>query len=122
MKYFILTMLLAVVQTAPPIPRKAANSATSSSQKVQKKTGGNQAPTAPSESQVNASAAPNHEAARNEQGTDNAQNSVSVSKLPPVTITAPKRDWVDWGFWVFNLLLVVVGALQVSWFLSDKPN
>lgn len=26
------------------------------------------------------------------------------------------RDWADWGVWVFSLLLVVVGGLQV-WFL-----
>ena len=25
----------------------------------------------------------------------------------------PKRDWADWGYWAFSLLLVVVGGFQV---------
>jgi hypothetical protein len=38
---------------------------------------------------------------------------IIVNKLPSVTVAATKRDWVDWGYWVFSGLLVVVGGLQV---------
>jgi hypothetical protein len=47
------------------------------------------------------------------QHSEDAQRSVGISKLPPVSVT---RDWADWGVWVFSLLLVVVGFLQV-WLL-----
>jgi hypothetical protein len=41
---------------------------------------------------------------------------VNIGKIPPVTVSPTKRDWVDWGYWVFSGLLVVVGGLQV-WLL-----
>ena len=46
-------------------------------------------------------------------GTDGNQQSVSISKLPTVTVAAPKRDLADWGYWAFSGLLVIVGFLQV---------
>jgi hypothetical protein len=110
MKYLILTVLLAIMQKSPPVPRKAADSPATTSQKFQRKASTNQTPTAPPQPMINTNAAPNHDTARNEQGTDNAQNPISVSKLPPVSIT---KDWLDWGGWIFSLFLVVVGALQV---------
>jgi hypothetical protein len=30
-----------------------------------------------------------------------------------VTVATPKRDWADWGYWIFSLLLVAVGGFQV---------
>jgi hypothetical protein len=47
------------------------------------------------------------------QHSDDAERTVGISKLPPVSVT---RDWADWGVWVFSFLLVVVGVLQV-WLL-----
>jgi hypothetical protein len=38
---------------------------------------------------------------------------VKVSELPSVTVVPPKRTWVDWGYWFFDLLLVCVGGFQV---------
>jgi hypothetical protein len=118
MKYLILAVLLAVLQTPPPVPRKTTDSAANTSQKIPPKTSNNQTPTAPPRPPVNTNAAPNHDAARNEQGTDNAQNPVIVGKLPTVSI---KKDWSDWGIWGFSALLVVVGALQV-WVLIRQAN
>lgn len=43
----------------------------------------------------------------------NADNSVSVSKLPTVSIG---KDWADWSYWGFGGMLVIVGGSQV-WFL-----
>jgi hypothetical protein len=45
-----------------------------------------------------------------------AEHSVSISKLPPVTMASPKRDWADWGIWVFTLLLAATSVLQI-WLL-----
>lgn len=49
------------------------------------------------------------------QHPEDAQHTVGISKLPSVSVT---RDWADWGVWVFSLLLVVVGFLQV-WLLRS---
>src|ERR1700674_1771425 len=111
MKYLILAVLLAVMQAPPPIPRQAADSAASAGQKVQKRTGNNQAPTTPSKPPVGATPTPNHDGKGNEQGTDNAQNPEIVSKLPPVTVE-PQREWIDRGILILHGFLVGVGFLQ----------
>jgi hypothetical protein len=36
---------------------------------------------------------------------------LTVREIPAVTV---RKDWVDWGVWVFSALLVVVGFLQWS--------
>jgi hypothetical protein len=55
-----------------------------------------------------------HNAVENAQATPSAEHSVTVSKLPTVTVATPKRDWADWGYWAFSLFLVIVGVLQVA--------
>jgi hypothetical protein len=45
--------------------------------------------------------------------TEDAEHTVGISKLPPVTVNPTKRDLADWGYWAFNLLLVLVGIAQV---------
>jgi hypothetical protein len=51
---------------------------------------------------------------------DGGGHTVKIISLPPVTLTdSTKSFWdhiFDWGPWIFNFLLVVVGALQV-WLL-----
>ena len=56
---------------------------------------------------------PRRAADNSQQHTEDAQHTVGVSKLPTVTVTPPKRDWADWGYWAFSALLVIVGALQI---------
>ena len=52
--------------------------------------------------------------------SEDKEHSVKLTSLPPVTITdKPKMFWdhaLDWGPWVANFLLVIVGTLQV-WLL-----
>jgi len=48
-----------------------------------------------------------------EQHPEDAQHTVGIRKLPPVSVT---KDWADWGVWFFSGLLVIVGFLQV-WLL-----
>lgn len=110
-----LAVLLAVMQASPPLPRQTADSATSAGSTIQKqaqpkKTIPAQAPPA------NAKQAPEHDAAGHEDGTNNAEHSVSITKLPPVTVASPKRDWADWGVLGFTFLLAVTSVLQI-WLL-----
>lgn len=121
MKPLLLAVLLAIMQTPSPVPRKATDSATGTSGRIQSQANSDKTPPSQSQPPVNASAAPSYNANGNEQGADNARHSISVSKLPPVTVVAPRRDWADWGYWVFSGLLVVVGGLQV-WLLLRTLN
>jgi hypothetical protein len=45
-----------------------------------------------------------------EKADEDAQHSIIVRELPPVSIT---KDWGDWGVWAFSLLLAMVGLLQI---------
>jgi|SRR5208283_3399691 len=117
MGYLILAVLLAVAQTSSPVSRKASNSPNTTGQNTTKNSGDNKAPTAPSASIIK-SAEPNPEQnASKDPKPENAEQSIRVRELPAVTVTA-KRDWADWGYWVFGGLLVVVGFLQV-WLLGS---
>ncbi len=113
MKYLALAVFFAVVQASPPVPRQAAGSSAGASDSVQRD--------AHSEKEALAKGSPSgqppsHDAVGTEQGTKNAEHSISVSKLPPVTIASPKRDWADWGVWVFTFLLAATSVLQI-WLL-----
>ncbi len=79
----------ASVQKAEPSANKSGNSGTQSESKR------TQPPT------------------RSDEQRNNSQEAVKVRELPPVSIT---KDWSDRAYWVFSLLLVVVGGLQV-WLL-----
>jgi hypothetical protein len=83
MKLLALAVLLTVMQASPPVPRKATDNSTQATAQIKS------------------------------NGTDGNQQSVSISKLPTVTVAAPKRDLADWGYWAFSGLLVIVGFLQV---------
>lgn len=109
MKILILTVFLAVVQTAPPIPRQTTNGTTGASGKIQKKGQNNQAPTAPFSPTLNTTNAPTADNKTQNQSADNTEHSIVISKPVPVSV---HRDWLDWGIWVFDILLVGVGFLQ----------
>lgn len=95
MKFLILTVLLIVVQASRPTPRQTPNSATSTR-------GDN----------VRQNQTETSDGNRNKQANQNAGNPVAISKLPPVTINN-RRDWADWGTWVFTFLLAFAGLLQI---------
>jgi len=116
MKIFILAVCLTIVQAAPPIPRKTANNPagargdTQSQAKEKNKPADAPLPVDQNQSQA-------ADGNRGNQAGKNADNPVKISELPPVTVLPAKRNWADWGYWVFSFLLVIVGALQV-WLLS----
>lgn len=116
MKILILTVVLSVVQTSVPVPRQASNNPASASGKVQKKAKDKDTPPSPTPPPINQDQPCAAEGNTNQQGCNNAEHPIAITKLPPVAIIPAKRDWVDWGLWVFNALLVVVGGFQI-WLL-----
>jgi hypothetical protein len=106
-----LAVFLTVVQTAPPIPRKAADNSAQVATQVKNESTTKQAPALPSPAPLKTDSDGPPKTDSKEQRPNNAEHTVGISKLPPVSVT---RDWADWGVWVFSLLLVVVGVLQVG--------
>jgi hypothetical protein len=111
MKFILLAVLLTVVQTPPPVPGRAPDSTASTTKKVQKQPNSDQPnpgdPLTPDVSQ----AAPNENPHRADEATKNKLDAVRIGDLPAVTVNG-KRDFFDWGSWLFNFFLVVVGGLQ----------
>lgn len=110
MKPLLLAVLLAVMQTTPPNPRKPANNPTLGGSNVTSDSGAKQPPTSQAQSSVYPSKPGATKADGGQRAQQNAENSVGISKLPPVSV---KRDWADWGYWGFGGLLVLVGFFQV---------
>jgi hypothetical protein len=113
MQILALAVLLAVMQASPPVPRKTPdNSAQAPAQAESKSASGQTAPL-PAPTPVKADSSGPAKSNDTEEHPEDAQHTVGISKLPPVTVMPSKRDWADWAYWGFNLLLVVVGGLQV---------
>ncbi len=113
MKYVALAVLLAVMQTPPPVPRKAADNAASRSQNIKQKSGTQKTPP-PTPPAVPQTLEPKKNQHSSESPANtNAQETVVVRELPPVSVA---KDWTDRVYWVFSGLLVVVGFLQ-AWLL-----
>src|SRR5690349_4752883 len=115
MKLAVFAVLLAIVQTAPPVPRQTSDDPTQGSKKAEEQAESNKTPTVKTTPKI----ATDNAASRNEDKgqsvtSENAQQTIGISKLPPVTVTPPKKDWADWSYWGFNFLLVVVGSLQAA--------
>ncbi len=100
MKCLVLGLLLALAQTPSPVPRKAPGSAIAQSPKNDK-TPSTQSPAAVTPTIDNQQGHPSDMAT----GRD-AQQSLRVRELPPVSIA---KDLYDWAF---NALLVIVGIGQ----------
>jgi hypothetical protein len=98
------------MQAAPPIPRKAADNAATASQNIKDNSSQKQESTGQPLPVLNPNKSPTANRNTYQQSSDDAEHTVGISKLPPVSIT---REWPDWGLWVFNFLLVIVGILQV---------
>src|ERR1700733_4903370 len=111
-------MFLSVVQASSPIPGKTPNNSTSTGSEVQDKTQDKNTNTEPTTPAVSQDQPQGHDAHGSEQNSNNAEQPVTVSKLPPVSIT---KDWTDRFYWLFSGLLVVIGGLQI-WLLVRQLN
>lgn len=110
MKYLALAVLLAVMQTSAPVPRKAADPSNRASQNIKSDSSSNQSPSQKPQTIVQPiSAQPNQDTSRN-PAAENTQNPVVVRELPPVSIT---KDRWDRLYIAFTGVLIVVGILGV---------
>jgi len=122
MKIVLLTVVLSIVQTPPPVPRQTPDSSAGTSKAVpqQANTKKPESPPAPPPAQQPTGApdeqADKHKNAAEGEGQNDASNSVVIRELPPVTVAGPRRDWADWLNWVFTGLLAITSVLQV-WLL-----
>lgn len=112
----ILGILLAAM---PPMPGQPVKPAAQGGEKSQRQ--GNKAVTIPEPSLVSKPIDPGTAKSNGEpRASEDREHSVKLSSLPPVTLTDKTKTFrdevLDWGPWIFNFLLVVVGALQI-WLL-----
>jgi len=113
MKYIALTMLLAVMQAPPPVPRKTADNSAHAPAHIKGENAPDQAHPAPAPPSIEANSNGPAKSDSDDQHPEDAEHTVGISKLPPVTIAPIRRDWADWAYWAFNALLVGVGTFQV---------
>jgi hypothetical protein len=109
MKLLALAVLLAVMQATPPSPRQTANNSTGTPANVQSKSAADQKRPLPVPAAIEADANGTTKGNSGEQHPADAEHTVVISKVPPVSVM---KDSPDRGIWWFNLLLVVVGGLQ----------
>src|SRR5271169_869412 len=99
MKLFLFAMLLTVAQAPSPITRKAPNSPTDAGYSVTKDGNSDKRPSAQPLAPVKLIAAEQQENPSKTQNPEDAQQSVRIRELPPVSV---RRDWADWGIWAFS--------------------
>jgi len=111
MRFLFFTVLLSVIQTAPPIPRQAANSTNQRTDKVGKNTGRHEKPVnpTPTPEQVTQKAMSEKQSLNN-PASPNTEQSIKIRELPSVSVT---RDWTDIISLAFGGILVVVGIVGV---------
>jgi hypothetical protein len=107
MKFLILIALLAIGQTAPPVPRKATDNPTNTSRNSNSPASPNtQATTPPA---VSVETPKENEHSSSYLRAENAQKAVRISELPPVSL---RTGWRENASLVFSLILVIVTAIQ----------
>lgn len=116
MRLIVLAVFLAIMQAAPPVPRKASDNAAGAPQTRQDKSASDNAPSQTPTPAVHLTASNGGKEKGDDEGSKNTGNTVRITEMPPVAVAPNKRDWVDWGYWGFNGLLVIVGGCQV-WLL-----
>jgi hypothetical protein len=128
----ILVLLLAIVQTLDPAPGWASTSSGDGSDKNKDQGQSKQGTPAPSlplvKKPIQPVAADQH---GNQVGGENAEHSVKLTNIPPITLTNPviiadkHKPWwdyiPDWGQLGFAGMLATVGCLQV-WLLFRQEE
>ncbi|MGD0508916.1 MAG: hypothetical protein ABSA27_14030, partial [Terriglobales bacterium] len=82
MKIIALAVLLAIVQAAPPAPRKTADNSTSTTADIQSRSAPDQAKALPAPASAKTDSSGPAKANSSEQHPDDAQHAVGISKLP----------------------------------------
>jgi len=105
MKYIALAMLLAVVQTAPPVPRQAPDNASTNRQAVQKEATANQKPTA--------LMPPSKNAIESQPQQGQIEKPHDSHERITVIVQQPTSGW-EKAYVVLTGLLAIVGMLGVA--------
>jgi hypothetical protein len=106
MNILLFAVLLSIVQATPPIPRQTPDASRQGRNNIKKDATNKQKPVSASPTtQVPIETNPEKEAGQPIE-TENKTESISVSKLPPVSVS---RDWIDYVALGFTGALVLVG-------------
>lgn len=106
----VLAVLLTVAQATVPVPRQTANDPTGTSADSENQGHYSNAQATKSVSLVHENQAPPSQGHGNAEAHKDDAQTVVIRKFPAVSVS---KDWADWGYWIFGLLLVVVGGFQV---------
>jgi hypothetical protein len=110
MRCLILALFLAIVQTTSPVPRKAADNPTDASRNANSQASPDKPATAAPQPRADIEVPKENENTGSHPRADDAQKSLRITELPPVSVT---RDWMDKTSWTFGAILVVVGIVGV---------
>lgn len=106
----ILTVFLAIGQTLSPVPRQTSNGPAHRSAQTDQSAQKQQSPTALSVPRPDAAKGDPPEPAAKSIHREDGDQSVTISKLVPVSV---ERDWLDYATWVAGLVLLGVGIAGV---------
>ena len=110
MNLLLITVLLSIMQAAPPIPRQTPNNGNATGQSITKNAQQDKTPSLQSAPVPKIAApAPDQNAGQSKQ-PDNAAQTVRVTKFPSVSVS---RDWIDCLTVFFTGILVIVGIVGV---------
>jgi len=119
----IFVVLFAVLPTSKPVPRQASASSSQTANDSQEQSQNDQSRPNPLPSSVSGvirkgeGKPPSTQRNSGEETPENKEQKVQLTKLPPLVISKDAKGILDhiydWGPWVFNFALVVVGFLQV---------
>ncbi|MHB1744791.1 MAG: hypothetical protein ACYCPO_14175 [Acidobacteriaceae bacterium] len=116
----ILAVLLAMVQIPNPLPGQATTRPGNGSGKANGNSHNNNPPTDPLVPIVSQAHAPENSKHASEVAAEKGEHSVTLTSVPPLTITARKKIFLDyvyeWGPWFFGLFLAIAGGVQL-WLL-----
>ena len=110
MKYLALAVLLAVIQTSAPVPKKAADPSNRAPQNVKNDSTDNQAPPQQPQTVVQPITAKPDQNSGHSPAAENTQKPVVIRELPPVSVT---KDWWDRIYIIFTGILIIVGIIGV---------
>ena len=111
MKIFVLAMLLAVMQTSTPAPRKTVDPSNGAAKNVKRDSGSSQSPSQQPQAIVEPITANPDQNGGHRPATENTQNPIVVRELPTVSVT---KDRLDKLYIAFTGILILVGALGVK--------
>ncbi|HZZ16812.1 MAG TPA: hypothetical protein VFE08_12695 [Candidatus Sulfotelmatobacter sp.] len=103
-------MFLAVMQTNPPVPRKASDTNAGKGQGVEQNIQDKKTPTEQAPSIVHKTSPEPDKNTSETKAQKDAEKPVRIGELPPVSIT---RDWIDRLALAFSAALLIVGIVGV---------